>query len=220
MYADVCTKGLGCACVLFMQVWVTYVCVCVCIIIHFSGMSGVFVHVRTPPLLLLSAATFLGGALVRLELHELFRHVVVVALREDPQHRQARLVHVDAPAQRHPAGDAALAGYVLHLQHGHAHGAVLPGKAVVLHTHLQLVALGTHLGAQRAEKKRNSQHFILSRVGTQRDRAGHSLLEAFVEFRRPAVVLGFGGKLPLFVTEVRADDEDFHEGPETLRLPF
>lgn len=49
---------------------------------------------------------------------------------------------------------------------------------------------------------------------------GHSLLEAFVEFRRPAVVLGFGGKLPLFVTEVRANDEEFHEGPEALGLPF
>lgn len=54
----------------------------------------------------------------------------------------------------------------------------------------------------------------------QKKRTGHSLLEAFVEFRRPAVVLGFGGKLPLFVTEVRANDEDFHEGPEALCLPF
>lgn len=51
-------------------------------------------------------------------------------------------------------------------------------------------------------------------------RTGHSLLETFVEFGRPAVVLGFGGKLPLFVTEVRANDENFHKGPEALCLPF
>lgn len=57
---------------------------------------------------------------------------------------------MDASAQRHPAGDAALVGYVLHLQHGHAHGAVLPGEAVVLHAHLQLVALRPDLSAQRA----------------------------------------------------------------------
>ena len=102
-----------------------------------------------------SAAALLGRAQVRLELDELFRHVVVVALREDAQHRQARLVHVDASAQRHPEGDAALAGDVLQLHHGHAHGAVLSGEAVVLHTHLQLVTLWTDLGAQGAEKREN-----------------------------------------------------------------
>lgn len=101
---------------------------------------------RTP-----SAAALLRRALVRLELDEFFRHVVIVALREDAQHRQARLVHVDTSAQRHPAGDAALAGYVLHLQHGHPHGAVLSGEAVVLHAYLQLVALRTDLSTQGAE---------------------------------------------------------------------
>lgn len=45
-------------------------------------------------------------------------------------------------------------------------------------------------------------------------------LEGFAELRGPAVVLGFGGELPLLVTEVRADDVNLHEGPEnTLRLP-
>lgn len=109
----------------------------------------------------LSAPALLSRALVRLELDELFGHVVVVALGEDAQHRQARLVHVDPPSQRQPAGDAALAGYVLHLQHSHAHGAVLPGKAVVLHAHLQLVALWTHLGAQRAETKQKQLIFLV-----------------------------------------------------------
>ena len=49
---------------------------------------------------------------------------------------------------------------------------------------------------------------------------GYSLLEAFIEFRRPAVVLGLGGKFPLFVTEVRANDVDFHKGPEALCPPL
>lgn len=100
-----------------------------------------------------SAAALLGRALVRLKFDKLFGHVIVVALGEDAQHGESRLVHVDASAQRQPAGDAAPVGYVLHLQHGHAHRAVLPGEAVVLHTHLQLVALGADLSAQGAERK-------------------------------------------------------------------
>lgn len=131
-------------------------------------MSGVFVHVRPPLACPLLAAALLSGALVWLEFHKLFSHVVVVALREDPQDRQARLVHVHTPAKRHPAGDAALVGYVLHLQHGHAHGAVLPGEAVILHAHLQLVALRTHLSAQRAGHENNSQHFLFSSAGSCR----------------------------------------------------
>lgn len=146
-------------CVLVYCTWLSiYVgvgTICVHNTMSIRYVSGVFVHtcvssLSSPPLPP-SAAALLSRALVRLELDELLRHVVVVALREDAQHRQARLVHVDAPAQRHPAGDAALAGYVLHLHHGHAHGAVLSGKAVVLHTHLKLVALRTALGAQGAE---------------------------------------------------------------------
>lgn len=53
-----------------------------------------------------------------------------------------------------------------------------------------------------------------------KSRPGYSLLEAFTELWRPAVVLGLGGKFPLLVTEMRADDVDFHEGPEALCLPF
>lgn len=143
MYADTCKiEPFACACVLHM---IVYLCRRdLCIILCLSGMCG-------------SAASLLRWPLVRLELHELFCYVVVVALREDAQHRQARLVHVDAPAQREPAGDAALAGDVLHLQHGHAHGAVLSGKTVVLHTHLQLVAFWTHLGTEGAGRWRGIQ---------------------------------------------------------------
>ena len=106
----------------------------------------------------LLATALLSRALVGLELDELLGHVVVVALGEDAQHGEACLVHVDAFTQRQPAGDAAFGGHVLELQDGHANGAVLSRKAVVLHTHLQLVALRAHLVTQSAaaEKKVNN----------------------------------------------------------------
>ncbi|KAG7239030.1 hypothetical protein INR49_030295 [Caranx melampygus] len=96
------------------------------------------------------AAALLSRALVGLELDKLFGHIVVVTLREDAQDGEARLIHVDAFTQRQPAGNAAFGGNVLQLQDSHAHSAVLTGEAVVLHTHLQLVALRTHLIAQSA----------------------------------------------------------------------
>ncbi len=57
-------------------------------------------HTSAPPALL-------GRALVRLQLHELFGHLVVVALREDAEDGETRLVHVDALAEREPDGGAA-----------------------------------------------------------------------------------------------------------------
>lgn len=51
-------------------------------------------------------------------------------------------------------------------------------------------------------------------------RPGYLLLEALAKLRRPAVVLGLGGKLPLLVTQMRADDVDLHKGPEALCLPL
>lgn len=112
----------------------------------------------------LLAAALLRRALVGLELDELLGYVVVVALREDAQDRQARLVHVDALAQRQPAGDAALGGHILQLQDGHAHRAVLSCEAVVLHAHLQLVALGPHLAAQCAAEGRKAVNSPLTRL--------------------------------------------------------
>ena len=45
-------------------------------------------------------------------------------------------------------------------------------------------------------------------------------LEGLDKFRGPAVVLRLGGKLPFLVTEMRANDVHFHEGPEyALGLP-
>lgn len=104
--------------------------------------------------LCLLAAALLCRALVGLELDKFLGHIVIVALGEDAQHSEACFVHVDAFAQRQPAGYAAFGGHVLQLQDSHSHGAVLPGEAVILDTHLQLVALRTHLVAQGAAVKR------------------------------------------------------------------
>lgn len=112
------------------------------------------------------AAALLCRALVGLELDELLGHVVVVALGEDAQDGEARLVHVDAFAQRQPAGDAAFGGHVLQLQDGHAHGAVLPREAVVLDAHLQLVALGAHLVTEGAAIERRGESTICSHIVT------------------------------------------------------
>lgn len=49
---------------------------------------------------------------------------------------------------------------------------------------------------------------------------GYLLLEALAKLRGPAVILGLGGKLPLLVTQMRANDVDLHKWPEALRLPL
>lgn len=103
-------------------------------------------------LVALAPPALLRRALVRLQLDELFGDLVVVALREDPEDGEARLVHVDALAQREPAGGAAAGGQVLQLQDGYAHGPILSSEAVVLHAHLQLVALGTQLTAEHTRE--------------------------------------------------------------------
>lgn len=103
------------------------------------------------------AAALLCRALVGLELDELLGHVVVVTLGQDAQDGQSGFVHVDAFAQRQPTGRAAFGGHVLQLQDGHAHCAVLSGEAVVLHTHLELVALRAHLVTQGAAEGELSQ---------------------------------------------------------------
>lgn len=108
--------------------------------------------------LVVLAAALLCRALVRLELDELLGHVVVVTLGQDAQDSQSGFVHVDAFAQWQPTSCAALGGHVLQLQDGHAHSAVLSGEAVVLHTHLELVALRAHLVTQGAAEERSVTH--------------------------------------------------------------
>lgn len=51
-------------------------------------------------------------------------------------------------------------------------------------------------------------------------RLGYLLLEALAKLWGPAVVLGLGGKLPLLVTQMRANDVDLHKWPEALCFPL
>lgn len=90
---------------------------------------------------------------LRLQPHELLGHVVAGALREDPHGGEARVVHVDALAQRAPAGAAALPRDVAQLHHGQADHAVGAAEAVVLDAELQLVALEALLVTKNAAEK-------------------------------------------------------------------
>lgn len=100
------------------------------------------------------AAALLRRPLVRLELDELLGHVIIVTLGQDAEDSQSGFVHVDAFSQWQPTGRTALGSQVLQLQDSHAHGAVLSGEAIVLHTHLELVTLRAHLSTQGAAEER------------------------------------------------------------------
>lgn len=95
----------------------------------------------------------LGRARVRLELDELLGHLIVASLRQDAQHCEPRVVHVDAAAERQPARGAPTLDQLPQLQHRQPHRAVLACEAVVLHAYLQLVALRARVGAQGAVGK-------------------------------------------------------------------
>lgn len=74
---------------------------------------------------------------------------------------------MDPPAQRAPAGAAALLHHLPELQHGDAQDPVLAGKAVVLQADLQLVGIRPVLIAQDAagEKAREGQPSDSRRAG-------------------------------------------------------
>ncbi|KPP70578.1 hypothetical protein Z043_110580, partial [Scleropages formosus] len=110
-------------------------------------------RLTAPPLPVRPSPALLGRAHLRLELHELLGHLIVGTLGEDAQHRLARVVHVQSPAQGTPAGTAPPLSHIAQLHDGDAHDAVCPAKAVVLHAHLQLVALWPILVAQNAERE-------------------------------------------------------------------
>lgn len=98
----------------------------------------------------------------RLELDELLGHLVRRSLGQDAHHRHARLVRVDAWPDGTPAHAALAVGDVSQLDHGHAHHPVGPAEAVVLHRHLELVAIW-RLFTQDAVGNRNSaSHFTAS----------------------------------------------------------
>ncbi|GFW47378.1 hypothetical protein TNCV_4536691 [Trichonephila clavipes] len=100
-----------------------------------------------------------------LELDEFPGHLVVGALRENPEHGPARLVHVHAAAQWQPTCAAALLDDVTQLHHGHTHQPILPREAVVLHADVQLEGRGFLLVADDAEKK-NKHPFLNGKMNS------------------------------------------------------
>lgn len=87
------------------------------------------------------SSAFLRGASFRFQLDKLFGHLVSRTLGQDTHHRHARLVGVNAWPERTPAHAALAVGHVAQLNDGHADHPVRPSKAVILHSHLQLVAV-------------------------------------------------------------------------------
>lgn len=103
-------------------------------------------------------SALLRGTDFRFQLDKLLGHLVGGPLGQDPHHRHARLVGVNARAQRTPAHTALTVGDVPQLDHGHADHPVGPAKAVVLHRHLELIAVRGVLPQDAAEQKKRSQN--------------------------------------------------------------
>lgn len=173
------------------------------------------------------SSALLRRANLRLHLDKLLRHLVCGPLGQDAHHRHARLVGLNARPQGTPAHAALSVGDVSQLDHGHADHPVRPAEAVVLHRHLQLVAVWGLLTQHTTEQRRvytrweatispKIVHLFVGKL-----RFSNSQLEGLVELRRPAVVLGLCGELALLVGKVRADHADFHERSEhPRRLPL
>lgn len=100
------------------------------------------------------SSALLRGTDFGFQLDQLLRHLVGGPLGQDPHHRHAGLIGVDARAERAPAHAALAVGDVSQLDHGHADHPVGPAEAVVLHHHLELVAVGGLLPQDAAVQRR------------------------------------------------------------------
>ena len=85
------------------------------------------------------SAPLLHGTRLRFELHTLPGHFIIAPLRQNPENGHACLIHVDLPTQGAPASTAALGCHIPQRHHSQPQHTVLPGKAVILHTYLQLI---------------------------------------------------------------------------------
>lgn len=133
---------------------------CNCLI--FVGVYGVsqllildliLCHVSPPQENRSGLSALLRGTTFRFQLDELFGHLVSRTLGQDTHHSHARLVGVDARPERTPAHAALAVGYVAHLNDCHADHPVRPAEAVVLHRHLELVAVGGFFTQDAAEEQ-------------------------------------------------------------------
>lgn len=127
---------------------------------------------------------------------------------------------MNARAEGTPARAALAVGDVSQLDHGHADHPVRPAKAVVLHHHLQLVAVGGLLPQDAAEQRSPLKDNQLP-FDSAKPSDSNSQLKGFVELGRPAVVLGFGSELALLVGQEGTNQADFDKRPEhARRLPL
>lgn len=101
----------------------------------------------------LGSPALLHGSGLRLQLDELFGHLVGGPLGQDSHHRGSCLICLNAWPQGTPAHAALPVRHVPQLDHGHAHHPVRPAEAVVLHRHLELVAVRGLLPQQAEEEE-------------------------------------------------------------------
>lgn len=101
----------------------------------------------------LCSRRFLRRARFWFEAYELFGHLIVGPLWEDPHDGETRFVHGDAADERIRGVQADFIGQVSELQHGDADDAVLTSEAVVLQWHVQLVRLRAVIAAQNAAEE-------------------------------------------------------------------
>lgn len=121
-----------------------------CQLHHFSNKSLILSQC-------LCSSSLLHRTGFRLQLDELFGHLVSGPLGQDTHHRQARLVGGDARPERTPAHAALAVGDVTQLDHRHADHPVRPAEAVILHRHLQLVAVWGLFTQDATEQERTSK---------------------------------------------------------------
>lgn len=100
------------------------------------------------------SSALLHGADFRFQLDKLLGHLVGGPLGQDLHHRHAGLVGVNARAERAPARAALAVGDVSQLDHRHPDHPVRPAEAVVLHRHLELIAVRGLLPQDAAEQRR------------------------------------------------------------------
>lgn len=109
---------------------------------------------------------------VALELDKLLGHLVVVALRENPQYRPAGLVHLYSLAQRQPTRARALLDDVLQLQYGNPDQTIVAREAIVLDADVQLVKVQLLLVvANDAEQKIEKKRLFLVRMRSKQGNA-------------------------------------------------
>lgn len=100
------------------------------------------------------SSAFLHRTSLRFQLDKLFCHLVSRPLGQDAHHRHARLVGLNAWPERTPAHAALAVGHVTQLNHSYADHPVCPAKTVVLHRHLELIAVWRLLSQDTTEQQR------------------------------------------------------------------